>query len=66
MTGRINLHKAISRNDRVNVMAALKRGMNLPFSANKCLNSKKKNPHTMISNHHQQIKLCHQKCVTET
>ena len=55
MTGRINLHKAISRNDRVNVMAASKRGMNLPFSASKCLNSKNNNnnnykkPHTQWS-----------------
>ena len=42
MTGKINLHKAISRSDRVNVMAASKRGMNRPFSASRCLNSQKK------------------------
>ena len=57
MTGKINLHKAISRSDRVNVMAASKRGMNHPFSASRCLNSqKKKKKPTMISNHHQQNK----------
>ena len=42
MTGKINLHKAISRSDRVNVMAASKGGMNRPFSASKCLKSQKK------------------------
>jgi len=62
MTGKINLHKAISRSDRVNVMAASKRGMNRPFSANKCLNSQRKTQKTtMISNYHQQNKQTNKK-----
>ena len=62
MTGKINLHKAISRSDRVNVMAASKRGMNRPFSASKCLKSQKKTQKTtMISNYHQQNKQTNKK-----